>query len=289
MSPAAATALPGCGTRTRAGKADRSGFADLPLCVAFCGETNRLITGDWTGTIRVLDAKDGKQIGTLDPNPFKLADRLDAALKRIAVRQPESKTLSTAFESARVEAEKQQSRLSAVQKTFDTAQANWKQAAATSTQAQATVASLNAGIQSAAKIVAALDPALPALKEAAEKGTQAAATIAGDSELAAAAAKLKSQYDLKRKQFEEAKQALAAQTARIQESARDVTAAVEREEGLKSVRDVAKKTLDEVSPVAKAAQTKFAAARRAPRRVHPRSRQVGKRRSALERGNRLPR
>ena len=64
-----------------------SGFADLPLCVAYCNETNRLIAGDWTGAFRVFDATSGKQIGTLDADPPRLAERLDAANHELAQRQ----------------------------------------------------------------------------------------------------------------------------------------------------------------------------------------------------------
>ena len=58
--------------------------ADVGLAVSYCDETNRLVVGDWTGEIRVLNAADGGKIGGLDPNPPALADRVAAAERSLA-------------------------------------------------------------------------------------------------------------------------------------------------------------------------------------------------------------
>ncbi|MFQ5734221.1 MAG: c-type cytochrome domain-containing protein [Planctomycetaceae bacterium] len=53
------------------GKALRTfpAFADLALRVTHCDETNRVIAGDWTGTVRVWNAANGKPAGELATNP----------------------------------------------------------------------------------------------------------------------------------------------------------------------------------------------------------------------------
>ena len=57
---------------------------DIGLAVAACDETGRLVVGDWTGELRVFNVGDGARIGSLDPNPPSLADRVAAAEKSLA-------------------------------------------------------------------------------------------------------------------------------------------------------------------------------------------------------------
>jgi hypothetical protein len=61
--------------------------ADVGLATAFCDETNRLVVGDWTGELRVFNAADGSRIGSLDPNPPALADRVADAERGLADRK----------------------------------------------------------------------------------------------------------------------------------------------------------------------------------------------------------
>ncbi len=58
--------------------------ADAGLAIASCGETGRLVVGDWTGELRVFTVADGGRVGTLDPNPPSLADRVAATERAMA-------------------------------------------------------------------------------------------------------------------------------------------------------------------------------------------------------------
>ena len=58
--------------------------ADAGLAIALCGETGRLVVGDWTGELRVFTVADGGRVGTLDPNPPSLAERVAAAERALA-------------------------------------------------------------------------------------------------------------------------------------------------------------------------------------------------------------
>ena len=62
-------------------------FADIALHAAFDGEGKRVVAGDWTGELRVIDAADGKTIGELTADPQPIADRLDAATKHLPEAQ----------------------------------------------------------------------------------------------------------------------------------------------------------------------------------------------------------
>ena len=76
-SPPAATGSPGSGTRTANKVRDFEPFDDLALRAAFTHDDARVLAGDWSGEVRVWDAKDGKRLGNLVANPAPIAARLD--------------------------------------------------------------------------------------------------------------------------------------------------------------------------------------------------------------------
>jgi len=236
-----------------AAKKQFSGFGDLPVCITYCDETHRVIAGDWTGAVRVFDGADGRQIGALDGNPPKLAERLDAAAKRLAERQSQQKKLADQFTAAQAESKKRRAELEAAAKEAAAAESKLKAASDTAAKAKATVASLNAEIQSAAKTVAALEPVLPALKEAADKGAQAAAKIAGDKEVAAAAEQVKAQYTKKTKQVEDAKRAVVEKKSRLEKARPGLAIAEKRVAELKPPLEAARKKAIDPATVAKQA------------------------------------
>ena len=51
--------------------------------VAFCNETNRVISGDWLGKIRVHEKANAKSVGSLDGNPPTLETRIAQAQQRL--------------------------------------------------------------------------------------------------------------------------------------------------------------------------------------------------------------
>src|SRR6266542_2315413 len=56
-------------------------FPDLALRATFTHDGARVVAGDWSGQIRVLNGADGKQVGTLSPNPPGAAEQFEAAAK----------------------------------------------------------------------------------------------------------------------------------------------------------------------------------------------------------------
>ena len=155
-----------------AAKTTFSGFADLPLCVAYCNETNRLIAGDWSGAFRVFDAASGKQIGSLDANPPRLAERLDAAAGEMARRQAEHQKLAERLAAARAESPKHRNELEAARKSVAAAAGSFQTAIVAAAKAKTVVDSLNAEIQTATKVIATVPAALPSLKEAVDKSAK---------------------------------------------------------------------------------------------------------------------
>jgi WD40 repeat protein len=56
-------------------------LADLGLEVAFSSEDDKAFAGDWSGTVRAWNAKDGAELTALTTNPAPLAARIELALK----------------------------------------------------------------------------------------------------------------------------------------------------------------------------------------------------------------
>lgn len=56
-------------------------LSDLGLEVAFSSEDDRAFAGDWAGTIRAWNAKDGAELTALKTNPAPLAARIEVAVK----------------------------------------------------------------------------------------------------------------------------------------------------------------------------------------------------------------
>ena len=87
------------GTQQRAFEA----FGDIGLTVAISHDMTRVIAGDYSGSLRVWNAADGKLHGTLDANPPHLATRLEKdsqrlvdAKMRVAKLTSERETAATA-------------------------------------------------------------------------------------------------------------------------------------------------------------------------------------------------
>jgi hypothetical protein len=226
-----------------------SGFGDLPLCVAYCDETNRLVAGDWTGAIRVFNGADGKQLGVLDADPPTLVERLDAAKKSLAVRETEHSQLALRLKGAKAESTKRHAELEAARKELAGAEANWNTAGGVAAKDKAAADAVAAEINATPVRIAALEAALPPLKIAAEKSAQALAKIAGDKDLSAAAAQVKAQVAQKTKELEDAKRGLPESKKKL-DKARGTQAASEKhlaelKPGLESLR---KRAMDPATP-----------------------------------------
>ena len=86
-------------------------FPDLAVRATFCDESERVIGGDWTGSIRVWNAADGAAAGELSSNPPRLADRLTAASALLATRQTELQPLVQAQQASEAALEAAKSQL----------------------------------------------------------------------------------------------------------------------------------------------------------------------------------
>jgi chromosome segregation ATPase len=210
-----------------------------------------LIAADWTGTIHVFDGASGKQIGTLDENPPKLAVRVERGLKQLADSQAAHKKLADQLAAARAESQKRKADLDAAEKAARTAEDQIKAAMGAATKARSDADHLAADVEAGFKRIVALDPVIPLLKEAAEKALQAAAKLPGDKDVAATAKTVQSQFEQTAKQLADTKQAVIATSARLEKTRSDITATDKQIAEFKSAAAAARKHLAELQPLVK--------------------------------------
>ena len=75
-------------------------FGDLALEAVFSHDESKVIAADWSGEIRVWDAKDGKRLANLAVNPAPIAVRMERAQQAMAAARAEAESLVEATASA---------------------------------------------------------------------------------------------------------------------------------------------------------------------------------------------
>lgn len=152
------------------------GFADLALRSVFSHDEQSVIAGDWTGEVRVFDAKDGKRLANLVANPLRVADRLEANRKAIpaakaavdqATKELQALTADAAAKAgvaAKVQQDLAAAQQAANQKTAEIAAAEKALAgkAAEETAAAAALAAANKAVADATAVKAAAEKDVPA-------------------------------------------------------------------------------------------------------------------------------
>ncbi len=121
---------------------------DLALRVAFAHDEKRVIAGDWSGSVRVWNAADGKAIGTLSSNPPTLAERMELVVKQLAAEKAEQAKLLAAVATSQVAAQKAQQVVVAAQQQAKAAADKVGADKAAADQNAATIKSLQARLDS---------------------------------------------------------------------------------------------------------------------------------------------
>jgi len=200
-------------------------FSDLALCVSYCDETNRVITGDWHGEIRVFNGEDGTRVGELTSNPPTLAERLAAAntdlRKKTAAHQP----LETTAQAAEAAASQAQSELTSAQQVAAESKQSNDEALAAQVTAKTTAEGISQVLAAVTKVVTELEPSLPALQESAAKAQESVSKAPGDQQLADLAAQLKKIAAERTQQLEENRKEVALKTPELEQAQQQLVAA----------------------------------------------------------------
>jgi hypothetical protein len=144
-------------------------FGDLALVSVFSHDETRVVGADWSGEVRVWDAKDGRRLANLAANPAPIVTRLERARKELA--------------AAKVEADSLGKQLAPLRSALD-------DAAAKQARAEKALADDEAAAKQAAAPIAAREQAV---KSAAEALAQAADTVRAAERLASQAAEAEGQ------------------------------------------------------------------------------------------------
>ena len=238
-------------------------FGDLALAAAYCDETKRVIAGDWTGLVRIWNAADGKRLGELSTNPQPLQARLAQAQQVSAQAVADQKAKQTAYDAAAAAMKKVATDLATSKTQATQLDAKSKQLATTIETAKKTSADAKAKYDAAAKVVAALQPLVPALQEAAGKGDAAVAKAAGDKEVAAAVEQLKKVFAARQATLAASTKTAAAEMARMKTANQMVTDGTKQLTDTKAGLEAAKKRIAALEPALVAEQKKVAGAKAA--------------------------
>ncbi len=204
------------------------GFGDIALQASFCDETNRAISGDWTGEIRIWNAEDGTRLANLTPNPLHLKDRLETAVSQHAEAEATYKPLAETSTASTELAKKAEVELVTANKAVVDTRTAAETTAARLVTAKTNVAEITARYDTAKAIVTALEPVVPLLKESLAKAQGAVEKAKEDKELAEIAAKLLAATNTRAATLSDGQKAMAAE-ATLLETAKTVLATADKE------------------------------------------------------------
>ncbi|MDA0833398.1 MAG: hypothetical protein O2955_14575 [Planctomycetota bacterium] len=203
-------------------------FNDLALQVTFCDETNRIIAGDWTGTIRVWDAAEGTLVGELSPNPPPLADRITASTQALESSKTEHAKLVAAAEAAQTAATKVQTELDTANKAVTDNQTLLDTAKTKVGEQQKVVETATAAKAESDKAVAEGEAELVTLNEVLTKAKEEAAKDPNNADLAKAAEEAQNQVNAKAAAIVEAKKVVETKATELK-AAQDQLAVHQKE------------------------------------------------------------
>jgi hypothetical protein len=202
-------------------------FGDLALEAVLCHDESKVFAADWTGEIRVWDAKDGRRVANLAVNPAPIVTRLEQTKKALAAAQAEADSLAKQLEPVKAAIAPTDAVVAAAQVKVSAAeQATAKQTAVVQQLEQAQKAKAAAAIDASATAQAAdqLAAQTNGAQAAADKGIAAAAQTEKAAAESLAAAKTATDQALAAKTAHDP--ALAAATATLKAATTPEAAAV---------------------------------------------------------------
>ena len=186
---------------------------DVAVRCCFTHDGGRVIAGDWTGEVRVWNAKDGKAAGNLLANPPSVTERVESATKELAAKQTVLDQATAALTASHAAVQKATTDLAAAQKAVADSANVIKAAIDAAAKAKATADAAPAMLKATQETVTAKDVAAKAFAEAAAKVKTAADAAKDNKALAETATKAKATADAAATELTGAQKALTdAQT-----------------------------------------------------------------------------
>ena len=233
-------------------------FPDIALRTTFTHDANRVVAGDWTGSIRVWNAADGKLAGLLTANPPSVAEQLESATKELATLEAAQNKLAATAAASRDAVQKSTAELIAAQKALADNATAAKTAAEALTKARELAARTAAAIPPAQAQVVAKEISAKALAEAAGKVKDAAAKAKDNKALAEEAARCQEIATKAATDLAAAQKNVLDLTAATKTTAEDVARAQQALTTLASTATALPKLVESKAAAAKAAAAKAA-------------------------------
>lgn len=236
-------------------------YGDLALRATYCDETNRAISGDFNGEIRVHQAADGTRVGQLVTNAPRLEMRLDEANEILAAKQAELKPIADAYQTAKSALDKTSADVAVAQKSSVEAKQKSDAAAAALANSQATLTKTSGEYDAAKTLSDSLATGTPMLKEAADKAAAAAAQLPDDQNLKSAADMIRAIADTKASELDAAKQNTTALFAAMQKTQQELVDAQQRATETSAALVTAQQNEQSLVAILKPAEETFTAAK----------------------------
>lgn len=244
---------------------DFPAVADIAMEIAYDAESNRIFTGDWTGTITGWNAEDGSPVGALNTNPPTVKAQLDAARGQ--------------FDQLKKERDAQQARLQGLQKAIADRATAATAAAQKASEADSAVKQATAAKQALEEALKAKQKAVADAEGAVKKAQEQLAGL--NAQLQKENEKAKGQQD-QVNQLNQAVQAAAQAHQAAVAALADLTAKAETAEKNAQPTDEEKAALETDEAVRKAVEERQAAAKAARDAVKPASDLVATRQGELD-------
>ncbi len=133
------------------------GFPDLATRAVFLHDDASIVAADWSGEVRIFEAKEGKRLGNLAANPPSISSRLSAAQQELAQVQSAADAATRELAAIQADADAKAKLVNAAQEAENAAKQGVVNATNALKTAEATVAEKVVAEQSAHKAKAAAD------------------------------------------------------------------------------------------------------------------------------------
>jgi len=244
---------------------DLPAVADIAMEVAFDAETNRILTGDWTGKVTIWNAEDATQLGQIDTNPPSVKNQITQATAGITQFKTQLEAQQASLAGIEKGINDRKVAAEAAQKAAAQMDAAAKAAETQKQQAEAAVKAQQTTLEVAEKAAKDAESGLASLtaqlQQQTEKLKTAQATFKATNEAAAEANKVQQSVAA----FVAELTAKAASAAKAAEPTEAEKAVIETDEAVKNViaqrQADAKKAQDDLNVAnekATAAQAKVA-------------------------------
>jgi chromosome segregation ATPase len=234
-------------------------LGEMAMRAATTFDNSRIIAGDWAGDVRVWNAADGKQIGTLSADPPLISERLKVANAELEKHRVDHDRLAAAAAASIAQMSKTAADLDGAQLAMNSAGEAEKTVHSELAELQKSIEHLNSDAAGLKTELANEQSASELLADAIAKAQQAAEKLPGDDRVADTITHLKSAADSVASTLASTQKSLEEKTHSLGESQANVAGMQKRQQKLASEIAAARQRIEALTAAAKASAEQAAA------------------------------